>query len=139
MEILCWKIYIEEPDACSSISQALNRGQAIALATTELTALAALSGACAKELESAVAGKVVLETIQRKLSHELAEYVDDPEFIDLFDFVANSGAMTAPFVPHLLDFASKCVDSKMRQLRLTASFFLKPLSCRTRVLGPRLL
>ena len=65
-EILSWKINAEEPDACSLISQALNRGQAVALKTTELTALAALSGACARELESAVAGRIVFETVQKK-------------------------------------------------------------------------
>ena len=65
-----WEIYAEEPDACSLISQALTRGQAHALKTTETTALAALSGACAKELESAVAGN---ETVQQKVRQEVAQ------------------------------------------------------------------
>ena len=34
MEVLSWKIYVEEPDACSLRSQALNRGQQHALRTT---------------------------------------------------------------------------------------------------------
>ena len=120
MEVLSWKIWTEEPDACSLISQALNRGQAHALKTTEITALAALSGACAKELESAVADKIVFETVQRKVRHELAEYADEPEFIDLFDFVVNLGILDAPFVPHLLDFAAEFVNGAKRQMRLQA-------------------
>ena len=120
MEVLSWKLYAEEPDACSLISQALNRGHAHALKTTEITAMAALAGACAKELESSVAGKIVFETVQRKVRNELAEYADDPEFIDLFDFVVNVGVMDAPFMPHLLEFAKHFVDSKKRQVRLQA-------------------
>ena len=73
MEVLSWKLCAEEPDACSLISQALNRGQTHALKTTEITALAALSGACARELESAVAGKFVFETVQQKVRQEVAE------------------------------------------------------------------
>ena len=57
MEVLSWKIYKEEPSACSLISQALNSGQNLALHTTELTALAVLTGAVTTQLESAVAEK----------------------------------------------------------------------------------
>ena len=53
--VLSWKIYKEEPGACSLISQALNSGQSLALHTTELTALAVLSSAVTLQLESAVA------------------------------------------------------------------------------------
>ena len=118
VEVLSWKLCTEEPDACSLISQALSRGQSHALKITEITALAALSGACAKGLESAVAGKIEFETVQRKVRSELAEYADDPEFIDIFDFVATVGVLSAPFLPHHLEFAEKFVDSKKRQVRL---------------------
>ena len=42
MEVLSWKLCTEEPEACSLISQALNRGQTHALKTTGITALAAV-------------------------------------------------------------------------------------------------
>ena len=61
MELLSWKLYKEEPAACSLISQALNPGQTFALRTSELTALAVLSGAVTLELESAVADQVPFE------------------------------------------------------------------------------
>ena len=120
MEVLSWKMYVEEPDACSLISQALNKKHAHALHTTEITALAALLGACASELESAVAGKIVFESVQRRVRIQLAEYADEPEFIDLFEFVVNIGVRNAPFLPHLMEFLSTFVDSKKRQLRLQA-------------------
>ena len=107
MEVLSWKMHVEEPEACSVISQALNTGQALALKTTEVTALAALASACAKESEAAIANKVTFETVRRKVRHELAEYVDDTEFIDLFEFVVDLGALRAPFVLRLLEFAAR--------------------------------
>ncbi len=58
MEVLSYKIYMEEPQACSLISQALNCGNEVALKTTELTALAVQTGAVGLEYESAVVGEV---------------------------------------------------------------------------------
>ena len=61
MEVLSWKLYKEEPAACTLISQALNSGQALALRTSEFTALAVLSGTVTLELESAVADPVSVD------------------------------------------------------------------------------
>ena len=109
---------IEEPTACSLISQALNKGNELSLQTTELTALAVLSGAVTAQLESAVAGHVAFETMRDKVRAELDMVVDLPEFIELFEFVISMGAQKSPFIPLLLEFASKFVDQKKRQLRL---------------------
>ena len=46
VEVLAWKIVVEEPGACALISNALNESSQLALHTTELTALAVLSGEC---------------------------------------------------------------------------------------------
>ena len=91
MEVLSWRLYKEEPAACSLISQALNSGQTFALRTSELTALAVLSGPVTLELESAVADQVSFEGVREKVRHELDVYVDSPEFIDLFEFVVSMG------------------------------------------------
>ena len=58
MEVLSWKMLVEEPTAASLISQALNSSQDMALRTSELTALNVLSGAVALAVDSAVAGDV---------------------------------------------------------------------------------
>ena len=120
MEVLSWKIYKEEPSACSLISQALNSGQSFALHTTELTALAVLSSAVTLQLESAVAEEVCFETVKEKVRNELDMYVDQAEFIDLFEFVVNMGAGKTTYISELLDFGAKFVDQKKRQLRLAA-------------------
>ena len=64
MEVLSWKMCVEEPTAASLISQALNSAQHMALHTSELTAVHVLSGAVALALESAVAGEVCFETVR---------------------------------------------------------------------------
>ena len=44
VEVLSWKIVVEELGACALISNALNESSSMALRTTELTALSVLSG-----------------------------------------------------------------------------------------------
>ena len=67
MEVLSWKMVVEEPTAASLISQALNTAHNIALRTSERTAVSVLSGAVALALESAVAGEVCFETIREQV------------------------------------------------------------------------
>ncbi len=98
MEVLSWKMYKEEPTACSLISQALNSGQQLALRTSELTALAVLTGAVGLEMESAVAAEVAFETVKDKVRHQSDMYVDMPDFVDLFEFVVNMGANKTSFI-----------------------------------------
>jgi len=64
MEVLSWKMYKEEPTACSLISQALNSGHSLALKTSELPALAVLAGTVTRELNSAVADRVSFEGVK---------------------------------------------------------------------------
>lgn len=121
MEVLSWKIMEEEPMACSLISQALNKGNAIALHTTELTAIAVLTGVVGLlKKTAAVADEVAFEMVREKVRGDLDTFVDLPEFIELFDFVVSLGGSSNVFVPELLDFGSKFVDPKQRQLRLNA-------------------
>ena len=51
---------------------------------------------------------------------ELDVYVDQPGFIDLFEFVVNMGAEKQSFIPQLREYGSKFVDPKHRQLSLQA-------------------
>ena len=115
MEVLSWKMLVEEPTAASLISQALNKVQSMALRTSELTALNVLTGAVTLR-ERAVAGEVCFESVRERVRAELDMYVDLPGFIDLFEFVVNMGANGEEFIPTLLEFGAKFVDPKHRQL-----------------------
>ena len=121
MEILNWKIQIEEPTAARMISQALNKGHTRALETTELTAMAVLSGATMAQ-KKGLANEVQFESSKEKVRAELDVFVDDPDFIALYDFVINPGCNVNTFIPGLLDWASKFVNSKQRKLRLAAFY-----------------
>ena len=120
MEVLSWKMYVEEPGACSVISQALNIGHQVALKTTELTALAVLTGAVGQEMERQTANKVAFETVKERVRADLDVLVDEPDFMDLFEFVIHLGADKNSYIPGLLTFGSKFVDQKKRRLRLQA-------------------
>ena len=110
----------EEPTAASLISNALNKSQEAALRTSELTAVAVLTGAVTMQMEGSLSREVDYATIKDKLRNELDTYVDEPEFIELFQTVVDLGANTASFLPELMEFGSKFVNSKTRQLRLNA-------------------
>ena len=103
------------------ISQALNKGHTRALETTELTAMAVLSGAAMAQ-KKGLANEVQFETAKEKVRAELDVFVDDPDFIELYDFVINLGCNVNTFIPGLLDWASKFVNSKQRKLRLAAFY-----------------
>ena len=118
-EILDWKMLIEEPTAASKISNALNKGQARALRTTELTAIAVLSGAMVAQA-SGWAQEAHFETVREKVRGELDLFVDDPDFVELFEFVLHLGAELNSFLRIFLDWASNFVDPKQRTLRLSA-------------------
>ena len=60
------------------------------------------------------------EAVNERGRYELDTWALDPEFIDLFEFVVTMGGSSAGFIDELLDFAGTFVDSKQRQLRLSA-------------------
>ena len=120
MEVLSWKIYMEEPEACSLISQVLNKPQSMALRTTELTAVAVLTGALTLHSNGGLASKVDFCTIRDKVRDELDVFVDEPEFVGLFDFIINLGGGKSGFVQRLLEFTGVFVNPLQRRLRLSA-------------------
>ena len=124
MEILSYKIYLEEPSACVLISNALNRGNKLALKTTELQALSTLTGEIGL---SAVVDKLNYDSIKESLRSTLAEMVDEPDFIHMFDFVARLGADKNSYIPEFLKWTSLTVSSKMRRLRLSTFGVLNAL------------
>ena len=84
LEVLSWKIMLEEPDACCLISSALNSANALALRTTELTAISALSGEVA--LQCKQQGSPAMRVNFRGRT-QLDSILDEAEFRELFDFV----------------------------------------------------
>ena len=118
-EILSWKMDLEEPSAASTISQALNQGHQLALRTTELTAVAVLRGEIM--LQSAnLSQKVVFQSVREQVRRELHSAADDPDLIEVFEFLISLGVGTNSYVEDLEDFTKFFVNSKLRQLRFFA-------------------
>ena len=115
MEILSYKIYVEEPTACILISNALNNANKVALKTTTIAALSVLTGAVGI---ASTTGKLNFDVIKCNLRATLDDMVDDPDFIHMFDFVVKMGADQNTYLPDFFKFTSKCVSSQFRQLRL---------------------
>lgn len=120
MEVLSHKIMTEEPTACSLIAQALNRGHQMALRTTEISALAVLTAHVSTMAETSTSHEVAFETVKQKVRNELDTFVDDADFLSLFEFVVELGGRSSGFLAQLVDFAAKFVNPKLRQLRLVA-------------------
>jgi hypothetical protein len=120
VEVLAYQIYMEEPDGCSLTSQALSGNSGIVLRTTELTALECLTSQITMMFETTKAEEIAFASVKEALRKQLDVYVDDPEFVEMFDFAINLGAKKNSFIPCFLTFAARFVNSKKRSLRLSA-------------------
>ena len=121
MEVLGHEICLEEPGAAVAISTVINETSSMALKTTEITAMASLAGHVVVEAGASVAGQVHFESVREKLRHELgAATVDDPDFIQIFSFCISLGGKKNKFIPEILRFATRYVNSELRSLRLSA-------------------
>jgi len=127
-EILSWHMDHEEPTAAALISQALNKGHELAMRTTELTAVAVLKGEIITQLANNVfnkhghidKGSVNFRTVRDRVREQLDVTADDPDLPEVFDFLIQTGVGTNSYVDDMMEFGSTFVDSKKRQLRLSA-------------------
>ena len=118
-EVLSWKMDIEQPDAASIISHALNSAQEIAMQQTEQQALQVLNG-MAIPWNANAAQAVAFSTVQAMAREHLGHVVDDLEFVDIYEYCSNLGMGRAPFLPDLLQYMSTFVDPKKRRLKFSA-------------------
>ena len=120
VEVLAWKMDVEEPSAAAIISRALQKSHEIALRTTELSALATLKGEIIRQMGKDLSQRVAFASVREKVMLELDTAADDPDLPELFDFLINGGVGTNTYVEDFQEFASVYVDSSKRQLRLSA-------------------
>ena len=120
IELLSCKMDIEEPSAASIISQSLNLEQEVALRTSELTAVAILSGEMIIQMGKDFSQKVAYKSVIAKVRCELRMAADDPDLPDVFDYLRSLAVGKNTYVDRLLQFGAAFVDSKKRQLRFSA-------------------
>ena len=89
-EVLSWRMDVEEPNAASIISQALNQPQQMAMRTTELTAVAVLKGEIIVQLGKDVSQRVAFQTVRDRVRAQLHTAADDPDLPEVFDFLIST-------------------------------------------------
>ena len=110
----------EEPNAASIIAQALNKGNEIAMRTTELTAMSVLKGELIVQLGKDISQRVAFQTVRDRVRHELDMAAEDPDLPEVYDFLVSLGAGQNSYIDDFLEFGERLVDSKKRQLRFAA-------------------
>ena len=92
------------------------------MGTNEVTALRVICSAVDKEVQNAaVADQVVnFHVIKQNVTQQIDRIVQDPDFVELFDFIVGLGSTKAAFIPLLLEFCQHFVNSKRRGLRHSA-------------------
>ena len=111
---------VEEPDAASIISQANDLPQQMSMHTTELSAVAVLKGEIIVQLGKDLSQRVAFQTVRDRVRSQLHTVADDPDLPEVFDFLISNGVGRNTYIDHLLEWASRFVDSKKRQLRFAA-------------------
>ena len=118
-EVLSWKMDVEQPDAASIISHALNQPQTLAMHQTEQQAIEVLNGlAIPQNAHSAQA--LAFSTVREKARAHLGHVVDDLEFVDLYEYCSNLGMGKTSFMQDLMQYMSAFVDPKKRRLKFSA-------------------
>ena len=120
VEILSWKMDVEEPNAASVISQALNQPQQMAMRTSELTAVAVLKGEIIVQMSKDVSQRVAFQTVRDRVRSQLHTAADDPDLAEIFGFLIHAGVGKNTYVDHFLEWTGPYVDSSKRQLRFAA-------------------
>lgn len=64
--------------------------------------------------------EVCFDSVREALRGELDVYVDEPDFLEMFEFSINMGGSKHSYLSGLLEFGSKFVNQKKRRLRLGA-------------------
>jgi hypothetical protein len=120
VEVLSWQMDLEQPDAASIISQALNAPQQMGMRTTELTAMSELKGEIIVQMGPNLSQDVAFKTVLARVRSQLHTAADDPDLPELFDFLVSNGVGINGYVEGLIDWTTAYVDSKKRQLRFQA-------------------
>ena len=89
-EVLSWKMDMEQPEAASIISQALNSQQPMAMRTTDLTAVKVSRGEIMLQLGKGISQKVAYKTVVDRVRAQLDNAADDEHLPEIFDFLISN-------------------------------------------------
>ena len=101
---------MRNPTLATLLQASLNVKNAVAMQTHDMEVIRALTNWCSAEEKAS--RDLTFAAAKEKLSVTLGAIVDEPDFIQLFRFVVDLGADSAPYIPDLCAFTGKFVDPK---------------------------
>ena len=106
MDVLDSKIMTENPEACPLISQALNNGHALGVGTVETSAIACLCKQLpqTKNVFAVADQQDLFQIVKNNVRQELGDFVEEEQFVALFNFVVDVAGDENPHLQRLLDF-----------------------------------
>ena len=120
VEVLSWKMDVEEPEAATTISEALNLPHQQAMRATELTAVAVLKREIIVQLGKDLSQRVAFQSVRDRVRSQLHTAADDPDLPEVFDFLISNGVGSNTYIDDFQQWAQAFVDSKKRQMRFSA-------------------
>ena len=118
--VLSWKMDVEEPDAAATISTAFNELTQAAMRTTELQAFQVLKGEIIIQMSKDVGQTVAFQTTVEKVKSMLGPAADDPDLVQLFDFLISNGVGKNFYIDDFLQWANVSINPNIRRLRFAA-------------------
>ena len=118
--VLSWKMDVEEPDAAAIISTAFNELNQAAMRTTELQAFNVLKGGIIIQMSKDVGQAVAFQTTVDKVKSMLGPAADDPDLVQLFDFLVSNGVGKNFYIDEFLEWATASINPHKRRLRFAA-------------------
>ena len=119
-KVLSWKMDVEEPDAAAIISTAFNELSQAAMRTTELQAFNVLKGGIIIQMSKDVGQAVAFQTTVDKVKSMLGPAADDPDLVQLFDFLVSNGVGKNFYIDEFLEWATASINPNKRRLRFAA-------------------
>ena len=100
--VLNWKMDVEEPDAAATISTAMNELSQVAMRTTELQAFQVLKGEIITQMNKDVSQTVAFQTTVERVKSMLGPAAQDPDIVQLFDFLISNGVGKNSYIDEFL-------------------------------------
>ena len=125
MDLLSWKIFVEEPDACTLISEACNMPNKMAINQTLIAMLSELTNTVARLRGSA---EMTTTYIKVQLQKRCGELVNSDSFLKWFCLVVELGEEQNNYLKEFFLFTTQCIQSKFRQLPSDAVEAIHPVS-----------
>ena len=119
-KVLSYRMDIEEPAAAAIISTAVNELSRMAMHMTAIQAFKVLQGEIIVQMNKDKGQEVAFQTTLARVKNILGPAADDPDIVQLFDFLVSNGVGCNSYIDDFLHWATANVNPNLRRLRFAA-------------------